>query len=401
MKTTIDARLGCWIALGLLAATTARAVYQPSQLPDPSRRWSVSLSAREGYDDNINGSPGIRKGSATTTVEPRLYLNIPLDQTFFGLRYTYGMTYYSSRTDGEVDQNHVMDLILSHRFTPRLTLDINDSMRRGLSPSLVETEGGFPVLRRENGDFWFNYLSAGLTYNVSRRWLASLNQSWETWAYDEAQENDRNTYSTMASAVYTLDPVSTLGLSCRFSLVDYDEPGPNDERNSTAETLFLTYTHLFSPQLSFSAAGGFTVIQFASSGGNISPYGSSSISYTYAPGSTASLSLGYSFSSSDNAGYRTSQSLSLSGQISHRVSSRCQATMGIGFSNSRYSDLATGYIGDSSITDNALRLSASASYQFYRWLYADFVYSFEQYWPNDSASSYNRNRVSAGLRLTY
>lgn len=401
MRMNMIARLSCWLALGLLAAPAAWAVYQPSQLPDPSRRWSVSLAAREGYDDNINSSPTIRKGSATTTVEPRLYLNIPLDRTFIGLRYTYQMVYYSSRVDNEIDQNHVMDLILSHQFNPRLTLDINDSMRRGLSPSLVEDSFGGPTLRRENGDFWYNYLSAGLTYNVSRRWLASLSQSWDTWAYDKSNDNDRNNYSTTASAVYTMDPVSTVGLSFRFGLVDYDEPGLNNERNSTSETLFLSYTHIFTPQLSFSAAGGLTLVQFSANGGSLAPYGSSSLAYTYSPGCTASLSLGYSFSSSDNAAYRSSQALSVSGQVSHRISQKCQTTLGLGFVNSRYSDLTSGFIGSSSITDNALRLSASVSYGFTRWLYADLVYSFEQYWPNASADSYNRNRVSAGMRLTY
>ena len=401
MKKISMWKVGCLSVIATAAATTTFAVYQPSQLPDPSRRWSVSLSVREGYDDNINSSPSIRKGSATTTVEPRLYLNIPLDQTYLGLRYTYRMVYYSNREDGDVDQAHIMDLILSHRFNPRLTLDINDSLRRGLEPSIVETSSGFPVLTRLNGDFWYNYLSGGLTFNASRRWLLSLTQGWETWNYDESATSDRDGFSTTASAVYTLDPVSTVGVSFRFGLTDFREAGVNNERNSTAETLYLSYTRIFTPQLSFSAAGGITLVQFAANGGSLAPYASASLGYTYAPGSTASLSLGYSFSSSDNAGYRSSQSLSLAGQISHRLTQKCRLSLNLAYVHSHFSDLTTGYVGSSTMDDDAIQLGATASYAFTHWLYADLSYGFEQYWFGVGTGSYNRNRIAAGLRLTY
>jgi hypothetical protein len=386
-----------WL-LGLLVAGNAWAVYQPSQLPDPSRRWSVSLSVREGYDDNVDASPTIRKGSATTSVESQLFLNIPMDQSFFGLRYAYGLTYYSDRADDDLDQNHSWDLFFSHRFTSRLTLDMSDTLRRTVTPSLLEDFGRGPVLVRQNGSYWLNYLTAGLTYNVSRRWLASLSQSWETRFYDQSNDNDLDTYTTTASIVYTIDPVNTLGCSFRFGYVDYEVTPQLGDRDSTSESLFLTYTHLFSPQISFNAAGGITLVQYATGNGSLAPYASSGFAYTYAPGSTVSLTLGYSLGSSDSAEYRSSQSLSVGTQISHRLTPKCRLTANLGYVHSSLEDAIT---GAPSLDEDAIRFNASVSYAFFRWLYADLTYSFEQYWPEDSTQSYNRNRITAGVRFVY
>jgi len=389
---------------GLLFAVDALAVYQPSQMPDPSRRWAVSLSLRQGFDDNANGSSVDKKGSATSIVEPRLYLNIPLDQTFIGLRYTYNMTYFWDRAGDDVDQAHIADVLFSHRFNPRLTLNINDSMRYGVQPELVESTISGPIVRRNEGDYWFNALSGSLTWSASRRWLLTLGEAWEHWEYTDeanADANNRDSFATSASAVYTLDPVSSLGVNVRFGMNRYETAGADDERDSQSETLYLSYTHVFSPKLTAQIAGGGGFSQFGNGDNDFSPYASASASYTYAPESTASLSLSYSFTVSDTASYRSSDTLVISPQISHRLSRKARVALGADYVRYDLQNPRAGFLLPSSTVEDAVRARVGFSYLFNRHLSADFNYYYERIWSDLGGRSYDRNRVSAGMSFIF
>jgi predicted porin len=389
-----------------LLGATARAVYLPSQLPDPSRRWSISVALQEGYNDNTSNSSDHRRGSSYTRFEPKLYLNYPMDQTFLGLRYTYQLYHFPNRVDsGQVDQNHILDLLYSHRFTPRLTLDVNDSLRRGIAPELTSTIGGVERIERSRGDYWFNALSGGLTYSASHRWTLALSQAWETWRYDEkdiADGSDHDGFTTSASATYTLDPVSSVGLNARYSCALYRKPGDKHERNSQSEAVFLSYTHLFTPVLGLNLAGGASFNEFGDDHHSTSPYFSLSLSYTYLPDCTLSFIAGYSFYDTDVTGYRSSDSLSLSAQLAHRLSRKCRVTLSAAYIRSQYGNRTEEIIGGpSDPADNAVRVGLSASYGFTRWLSLDMSYAYERVWSDFDNRDYWRNSVGAGLRVTF
>ena len=390
----------------MASAASVWAVYNPQQLPDPSRRWSVSVSAREGYDDNVFTSQTDRQGSITTLVEPQLLVNFPQEQTFFGMRYTYDMTYYwNKRSNQSLDQSHSLDLLLSHRFSPRLALDINDSLRRGLEPELVDLSTGVPLIQRQNGDYWYNTLSCSLTYNLSRRWLISLSQDWQRWAYDDAaaaQVNDLNSYNTVASAIYSVSPSTSLGINYQYGLTAYADPGPGDVRDFESHSLYLSLSHQFNPQLSLQLAGGATEGLF-SDHHDISPYATASLSYNYAPGSTIAAGFGYTLTSSSVGEYRASDTLSLSAQVAHRITPKCQATLNGAYVLSTLKNLNPTIPTDlpAETTQTSWRLGVGLSYNFTRWLAADVNYSHDRVNSNISNWAFERNRVNAGLRLTY
>ncbi len=398
-RGSLVSKLGI-LAVGLALTSSTYAVYQPSQLPDPSRRWGATLSLQQGYDDNVNTSAD-KQGSATTSITPRLYLNFPLDQTFIGLRYSYSAMYYWDRAGEGWDQSHIADILFSHRFSPRLTLNIDDSMRRGIEPELVDLG---QISRRES-DYWFNSLTAGLTWNATRRWLLGLSQSWEHWSYDDqaiADDSDRNTLSTGVNSTYTLDPVSSIGLNFRYSTTLYEDAGPDDVRDSQTETVFLSYTRLFSPQLTMQIAGGAGFSQFGDDHDDVSPYASASLAYTYAPDSTVSFNSTYSFVSSDVGVYRSSDTLVLSLQASHRLTRKCRVSVGADYINRNYQNPdPTMVFTLSEQSEDAARARVAVSYAFTRWVSADFSYSYERIWSDIGGRSFDRNRVYGGLRFTF
>lgn len=399
MKNLRFAALG--LGLIVMSAVVAEAVYNPTQLPDPSRRWSVSVAAREGYDDNSNTSSDNKQGSATTLIEPQLLVNFPQDQTFLGLRYAYDMVYYSRRVGDDIDQSHSVDLLLSHRFNPRLVLDINETMRRGVEPELVDNA----VIQRQKGDYWYNSLSAGLTYNISRRWLAKLTQGWGMWAYDNAgvaSYSDRNDLQTSAAAIYSLNPSTALGLNYQFGTTMYKDSGPGDVRNFESHSVFLSLSHQFNPKLAVQVAGGGTIGVF-SDREDASPYASVGVSYSYAPGSSVSANLGYALTSSDVGLYRSSDTLGLNAQINHRITRKFRASLSSALVLYSYNNLdpAVSSIYPADVNEEAWRLGAGLTYEFTRWFSADVNYAYERVSSDLVGRDYDRNRVNAGIRLTY
>src|SRR5271170_552413 len=109
------------VSLGLAAAGTAglHADYAPGlNSMQTTKIWSVSSTLRGFYDDNYTTSPnGQKQGSAGFEVSPSLSLNVPLQQTEIGVRYTYGMYYYQERQNqgnDPIDQTHQVDLWVDH-----------------------------------------------------------------------------------------------------------------------------------------------------------------------------------------------------------------------------------------------------------------------------------------------
>jgi len=135
---------------------------------DPSRKWSASELTSVGYDDNINTTPtgsSNRLGSATINVEPQIALKIPGEQTSAQLRYQYDATFYTERSGLKPDESHVVDMSLTHVFTPRLTTSFGDSFRRGIEPELVEQQiSGTPTITRRRGGYAYNLVDGSANY---------------------------------------------------------------------------------------------------------------------------------------------------------------------------------------------------------------------------------------------
>ena len=395
-----------FLTLGVLSSSPARAVYEPSQLADSSRRWSVDAGLSVGYDDNVYSANGSRKqGSTTTTLNPRLFLNIPLDQTFLGLRYSYDWIYYWERTGGEkYDQNHSADLIFSHRFNPRIQLDLTDNFRRGISPALVNIAIGVPYIQQEQGNYFYNNATATLTYNLSRLWTLSVYNGWEYWSYDNSAvaSQDRNVYSPGAALNYLLSPVTTLGINFRMGIVDYRDPRTNNALNSTTETAFLSLSHAFNPQLSGQISAGGGVTELGDGHNSSSPYLTAGLTYRYAPNGTVTVGTSYFLYTSDSYGYRNSDTLATYLQFCHAVTQKLTARVAVSYIHSKYNDpdFSLPTTVQSNPSDDSWRLNLGTTYVFTRWLQGEFNYEFTHV-TSDLSNAFDRNRVWVGLRVTY
>jgi len=168
-----------FVSAGLLAAGAAG--LQPALASGPDlvspKAWNISASLRGFYDDNYDIS-GTKRGSFGAEFSPTISLNVPMQQTDFGLRYTYGLYYYQDRDAlglNPFDQSHQVNIWLDHAFNTRWKVNVSDTFAVGQEPELIGPQtGGNPVQYRVNGDNIANHATIKLDTEWTRQFSTSL-----------------------------------------------------------------------------------------------------------------------------------------------------------------------------------------------------------------------------------
>jgi hypothetical protein len=163
---------GC-VAIGATAIKSAMA----DDVTSP-KYWSVGATLRAFYDDNYNITPD-KKGSFGMELVPTVAFHEPLQQTDFGIRYTYGLYYYQDRDQAGVnpfDQTHQVDLWLDHAFNERWHSRVTDTFAVGQEPELLNPDPAAPqaVPYRVNGDNMSNHGNIALNTDWTRLFSTSL-----------------------------------------------------------------------------------------------------------------------------------------------------------------------------------------------------------------------------------
>ncbi len=386
-----------------LPVAAAWAAYEPVKLPDASKRWAVSVNLRGEYDDNIFTTASNEVSSLKSIVEPQILVNFPGDQTFAGLRYTYRLTYYENRPSDSTDQQHTVDLLFSHTFNPRLTLDVRDQLRRGVEPEVVDLESGVPVILRRRGDFLYNNLNGTISYNLSRRWVTSVRGSWQYWDYDVAavaSNDNRNIYDSTLSFLYAVDRLTTAGVNYRYGRIDYDQAGTNDFRNSDSHLGYLTLLRRFTPRFSARLDGGVELREFDNGDSQVAPLVDASATFNYAPRSSVGGGVRYSIQTTEVSTFRSADSLSFFGRLTHSLTPKLSVGGNVvlvldSLENPTTAGAAT------NLEEVELRVSLNLRYQFTPWCIGDAAYTFETVDSDIAGEDFDRNRVSVGVRLVY
>jgi hypothetical protein len=152
------------------------------------KAWTVSGTLRGFYDDNYNIAEA-NKGSWGVEVSPSISLNVPLQQTDFGLRYYYTLYYYNDRDSihlNPFDQSHQIELWLHHAFNQNWKLTATDHLALGQEPELLQPAqgGGRDVNYRINGNNLANQANISLDTQWTRHFSTTLSYANSYYDYD-------------------------------------------------------------------------------------------------------------------------------------------------------------------------------------------------------------------------
>jgi hypothetical protein len=420
-----------FVSLGLAVAGTAslHAAYAPDST-DNSKMWSLSATLRGFYDDNYYAAQH-KQGSFGFEASPSFSLNMPLQQTEIGLRYTYGLYYYQTREkngQNPFDQTHQLDLWLDHAFSPRWEARVQDTVRVAQDPAL--TAVGTATAQRVEGNNLANTLNASLHTIWTREFSTAL--SYQNSVYD--YENSGGT-AVEPSYAGLLDRVEqTIGLELQWAvsrhttaLAGYKLGQVNftgneaiaqntvtpplqtyysNSRDSRSQYGYVGVQHEFLDNLKGTANVGVqytTYYNDPSSTSSLGPYADASLIYTYASGSYAQLGLTQSRNATDTVrvdsqGHITQdqESTVIYGSINHPLTPKL---MGSVVGHYQYSTYNQGQFNSQSA--EFYNLGLNLSYAFTRHFSSDVGYNFDWYTTPVPGQDYTRNRIYLGVTASY
>ena len=416
-----------FVSVGLIAAGTAglQAAYAPGlDSMAASKVWSVSGTLRGFYDDNYaTVSSGPNRGSLGFEVSPQLGLNMALQQTELGVRYTYGMYYYQERQDlgqNPIDQSHQLDLWVDHAFTERWQTKVQDSFVVGQEPELIDPNGS--VLTRTEGN---NIRNTG-TIDLNTTWtrLFSTKLSYQNTIYDYQNANGTAADPSLAGMLNRIEQSVSLDLQWAvaretvafiggaFSWADYtgDETIAtgyvSQDRNSRSYFGYVGVQHNMLANLSFTGKVG---IQYTDpyndplSSSSVNPYADLSLIYTYLPGSYAQIGFTQTENATDQVNPASNGQVALFtdsstvyASLNHKLTSKLMGTV-IGrwqhsvYNGGQYNNQADDYYS----------LGMNLSYSFNPHFSVEAGYNLDDLQSQIPGYNYTRNRVYLGVSAAY
>ncbi len=416
-----------FLSLGLAVAGTSslHAAYAPDIGPDAARMWSASATLRGFYDNNYT-TGNTKAGSAGFEFSPEIKLNVPLQQTEFGLRYIYGLYYYQARQNLDqkpIDQSQQVDLWLDHAFTERWSMRAEDSMIYSQEPQL---NGINSLPFRTSDNNLYNTATISLRTDWSRLFSTVL-------GYQNTLNIYQNTGGTATAPSYAgllnrvgntawldlqfqVKPETMLLVGGSITALNYtgDEPiapgVPNDvmsdSRNANSYIGYVGGQHQFLPDLSLYAKVGVQYSDYYNDpqgATEVNPWGKITLTYNYLPGDYAELGFIQAQNATDEVSPTTNGGITLSqissliyGKLTHELTPKLTGTL---IGTGQFSTYNGGTYNND--TDKLFSMGANLSYAFNRHFSAEVGDSFDELTSDIPGRGYNRNRVYAGVTATY
>lgn len=435
------------VGLVALGVSTASAAYAPGLSPmDTSKAWSIGASLRGFYDDNYNGW-----NSDNPTVEPRdsfgfeispfVRFNLPLEQTYLGIRYIYSARYFEDRAsmgdNDPWDQTHQVDLVLNHAFSERYTLDVQDSFVIAQEPELLAPMyGSVAYPYRTQGDNVHNFASAMLHAELTRQVGLLIGYRNALWDYENSFNNqpyyagfptispslsglmDRMEHSVPLDLRWLVVPQTTAILGYTFGATTYSSTEligflptvgffDSSIRDLYSHSIYAGIEHNFLRDITVSIRAGATYLDYLHNEANSDdwiPYFDGSLSYGYAPGSNVRVGLMYTYNTTDQiapdyaAGTVTSSQYSTSAYaaLTHRLTAKLLGSASVMYQHSMYHG---GYWDEQA--DDFLMLGLNLTYAINPHWSAEVGYDYDLLSSDVPYREYDRNRVYLGVTASF
>jgi hypothetical protein len=424
-----------FVSIGMVAAGAAslQAAYAPGlSSMQTTKLWSLSGTLRGFYDGNYDTtSTGVR-GSYGFEVSPTFSLNVPLQQTEFGLNYTYGLYYYQDREEqheNPIDQTHELDLWVDHAFSEDLEAKVLDSFVVGQEPELLAQGQAAALEQRADGD---NIANTG-TITVHKVWtrLFSTDLGYQNIFSYYQQHGGTATDPSLAGTLNRIENVAWLNLNWQvaeqttflvggqFDQTGYigDEPiAPlvgtipvrySNSRDSRSYEGYVGVQHNFLPNLSFAGNVGIEYTEYYNDPLHttaLGPYAVATLTYTYSPGSYAQIGVNHSRNATDQVDLNTANgSIALDQESSLVYASINQMLtaklLGSVIGQVQYSTYNGGTSSGQSDVDYGL--GVNLNYTFTPHFSAEAGYNYDLLQSGIAGLGYSRNRVYVGVTAAY
>lgn len=347
----------------------------------------LSNRLRIGYDDNVyQAGEATRPDGSTVTHETtdsvrildelELLLNVNLQRTYLGLRYRPTFAWFSEREADDNDFWHDLDLNFVQKFTPALSLSVNDTLRYSQLPELQDDN--FVV--RQKDDNVYNSALATLSYNVKPEtridvsgryiFLNYTSDGYTDPAGNYVSHDNDNYYSVVGGLTLRQQLASrtTLSGDLRYQSLVYNDADEQNNRDANSVFAGLGAEQTFNPKLIGSLRAGVEQRQYDNDAfdDNTQPYGELSATFLPSPATRITGSASYSIYESDISTFlsqnRTYLSLSFAHDFTAKLSFYASGAYAINQYEADYSLAA----GAEDADETTILVSARLSYRINR-----------------------------------
>lgn len=445
-------------SVGLVALGAASVKAQSSISAPPPKWWNISATVRGFYDDNANtapngstinglpGGPSLRVNTWGYDLNPTVGINLGNQQTTFSAMYAFNYLYYArplpasfNPVTGQVgssdksDQNHTFSMLLDHAFNQDYSIHVGDAFAIGQEPDLLRAGNAINAFYRISGNNIVN--SGNITVNGQLTPVLGFEAGYNNGFYDYASDAiggqlDRIENYAHLDARWTITPDTVGVLGYQFGYIDYtgnaqittltNPTGTNpivkvygdNVLNTMSHTVYVGADHTFLPELTGSIRAGGSYYDYVNDPNGVSdfgPYVQASLTYTYAPQSTATLGFQESRQASSLVQIQASSIIHdtetsvVYGTITHRIMPRLFGTIRGTFQNATYHGGGSGIDGQ---TDRFYEAGAELDYKFNPNFSVQAGYDYDRLDSSLSTAivgprDYDRNKFYIGATASY
>lgn len=359
--------------------------------------FRVSVSVREGYDDNVYTSSRDKIDSFYTGGNVTFNYKVGNERTQISLEAFGGLTYYYNRPFGqEYDISSGFSLNLSHQATPRLGLAASVYLTYQSEPDF---DTGFGVNRR-NGNYFYTSDKFSLSYRWTPRFSTVTSYTLGVVSYDDsavAAYEDRFEHTFGNEFRYLVLPTTNVIGEYRYQIVDYETAG----RDSTTHYILGGVDHTFNPRFSLSARGGVQLSEIDGSSERTSPYGEATLNYALGERTSVSWTNRYGLDQPDVAGTASRTTYRSSARAQYAFSPRFGANFSGFYQHDENEAFFAPFSFVPAFSEDIIDLGAGVRFEFNRFVAGLAGYSHTEVLSDITVREYDRNRYYIGLNASF
>ena len=361
-------------------------------------RYSVGMTEREVYDDNINISSFQRTSDSYTVIEPGIHLGFGDSAggfNFLSFDYVASVYFFAEQTQRNTVE-HLVHLAAQHDFG-RLVLGLSEEVRilDGTSLNTLSNTTGVQANTDVGGPSRVNIYTTTLngTYDLTGKLFLSGQASYAISDYETLISSRVASANLYINYVYS--PKLVIGLGATAGVNSSDGPAADE----TFEQMNVRANYIVSGKISLNISGGLEFRQFGGGGNSVSPV--YEIAGSYRPFENTAITIAGSrrtVSSASLAGQDYSQT-SISLTFSQRLFSRATFSLGVGYTNSDYLSATNG--ASTARSDDYFYIEPSIDLDITRYWTIGFYYLFRQDSSTLAFFSFYDNQFGVRSSLTF
>lgn len=358
--------------------------------------FHISVSVREGYDDNVYTTKLNPVGSWFTNGAVQLDYRFGSPRTQFDVEAVAGASYYYYRPFGQdYDINTGLTLSLEHHATPRLILSAKAYLTYQTEPDLNNNFG----VNRRAGNYFYTNDKFTINYQWAPRFATATSYTFGAINYDDpgiSAYEDRFEHTFGNEFRFLVLPTTTLVGEYRFQIVDYDTA----TRDSTTHFVLAGIDHTFNPRFNFSLRAGGEFREIENFGERTSPYAESTLRYALSQRTSLSWTNRYGLEEPDTIGTPSRTTYRTGLALSYGITPRIAATGSLFYQHDNNDGITTATFFVPPFNEDTLNIGIGLRYEINRVFAVIAGYDHSEVFSDILLREYSRNRYYIGLNAT-